>query len=149
MKQTEVNNHKELIQDPQFEMDLRTLYIKVKGETIGLADTNNNPDIFTVTSIQSNRLSCNASTIHSENKSVTSCEIPMTVSVKNNNLPWNLHHQYVTNRRPKKKIPIVDTEQIIKSAAKFNITRLRKGRRSSGFSRPVSPLDSNYNKTSN
>ena len=73
----------------------------------------------------------------------------MTVSVKTDNLPENLHHQYVTNRRPKKQIPIVDTEQIIKSAAKSNITRLRKGRRSSGFSRPVSPLDSNYNKTSN
>ena len=83
-------------------MDLRTPYNKIKKETIRLADTNNNPDIFTVTSIQSNGLSCNASTIHSENKSVTSREIPMTVSVKTDNLPENLHHQCVTNRRPKK-----------------------------------------------
>ena len=83
-------------------MDLRTLYNKIKGETIRLADTNNNPDIFSVTSSKSNGLSCSASTIHSENKSVTLSKIPTTVSVKTDNLQKNLPHQYVTNLRPKK-----------------------------------------------
>ena len=47
-KQTKANKIKEIIQDLQYEMDIMTLFNKIKGETIKLVDINNNPDIYAV-----------------------------------------------------------------------------------------------------
>ena len=111
IKQTEVNKFKEIIQDPQFEMDIMTTFNKIKVETINFANVNNNPNIYAVNSIQSHIFSCSDSTINSEDKSATPSQIPTTVSIQKD----NLHNQKVTSRKHKKNISIVNTEQIIKN----------------------------------
>ena len=54
------------------------------------------------------------------------------------------HNLFVTNRKSKNILPTFDTEKTLKKASKSSKKALINGRRSSGFSKAKSPLDTDY-----
>ena len=91
MNLLDVNNLKGMSQDPQYEMEIMSMFYKIKVEAIKLTDTSNNPNIYEINSVRANKID-DCSTIRS-NESIE--PIPETVSTQQ----IEIHDQHVTNRK--------------------------------------------------
>ena len=76
------------------------------------------------------------------NQSATS--IPATVSTHT-----PVRGSFITNRPRKNKVLLIQYADEIKRASKSNKTSSQLDRRTSGFSKAISPMDDNYNPQSN